>query len=553
MASAPSTWAVSQLSHILPLDEQSLQEILTYTSTLSKDDSADHLRNLLGTSPKALEFISSYNSRREAPKQIPQPSTPELSETSKRPRKKKQPLNKPFNPRQPDDYGNTAGGYQKRTDDAYPTSREKFSKEPALANALALSEKPDARQLPIPAPTSGSSSPKKPPSALAPLMSDLPNVHTGSRTNSRTSSPAPKAKINVPGGASMHGASSTIQDLDSAIRALELQTNPSLTPSPGESTASRACPCNATRHPLLAAAPNCLSCGKIICVKEGIGPCTFCTQPLLPPTEINAMIRALRDERGKEKQSANNATNKRADLATAPRPFSTPPPPPSSSSSTTANGGGNTASPHADPTFAAAQQHRDKLLTYQAQNARRTHIIDEAADYDTPVSGQSKWASPTERARQLKRQQKVLREQEWNAKPEWEKRRVVVSLDVVGGKAVRRMERPKEEEEEDDAEEPVDVERVEDGVGGKGSFSRNPLMGKLIRPVWKAKGKRKVEDGTVDVDEETPAARVRDTWRRVQDDEDDNEAWILDGGIYGSGREEEEGERRLGAEEHAFG
>ncbi|KAL8973496.1 MAG: hypothetical protein Q9197_002253, partial [Variospora fuerteventurae] len=176
------------------------------------------------------------------------------------------------------------------------------------------------------------------------------------------------------------------------------------------------------------------------------------------------MIRALRDERGKEKQSANNATNKRADLATAPRPFSTPPPP-SSSSSTIANGGGNMASQHADPTFAAAQQHRDKLLTYQAQNARRTHIIDEAADYDTPVSGQSKWASPTERARQLKRQQKVLREQEWNAKPEWEKRRVVVSLDVVGGKAVRRMERPKEEKEEDDdddKEEQVDVEREED-------------------------------------------------------------------------------------------
>ncbi|KAL8643661.1 MAG: hypothetical protein Q9210_007599, partial [Variospora velana] len=198
MASTPSTWAVSQLSQILLLDEQSLQEILDYTSTLSKDASADHLRNLLGTSPKALEFISSYNSRREAPKIDPQPSAPELPATSKRPRKKKQPLNKPFNPRQPDDYGNTAGGYQKRSDEAYPISRGNFSKEPALANALALSEKPDARQLPVPAPTSGSSSPKKPPSALGPLISDLPNVRTGSRTNSRTSSPAPKAKINVP-------------------------------------------------------------------------------------------------------------------------------------------------------------------------------------------------------------------------------------------------------------------------------------------------------------------------------------------------------------------
>lgn len=197
---ASSTWALSQLSHILPLDEQSLQDILDYTSTLSKDASAEHLRNLLGTSPKALEFISSYNSRREAPKAESRPPTPEASEVPKKQtRKKKQPLNKPFNPRQPEDYGNTAGGYQKH------------QKEPALANTLALSEKPDARQLPVPAQTSGSS--KKPPSASGPLISDLPNVRVGSRTTSRTSSPAPKTKINVAGGASMHGASTTLQDL----------------------------------------------------------------------------------------------------------------------------------------------------------------------------------------------------------------------------------------------------------------------------------------------------------------------------------------------------
>ncbi|KAI4128135.1 MAG: hypothetical protein LQ338_002872 [Usnochroma carphineum] len=539
---ASSSWALPQLSHILPLDEQSLQEILDYTSTLSKDASAEHLRNLLGTSPKALEFISSYNSRREAPKAESMPPTPEASAVSKKPRKKKQPLNKPFNSRQPDDYGNTAGGYNKRNEEDYVSGRRHQPKEPALANTLALSDKPDARQLPLSTPASGSSSPKKPPSASGPLISDLPNVRTGSRTNSRTSSPAPKTKVNVAGGTSMHGASSTLQDLDSAIRALEIQTNPSLTTEP---TPSRACSCNATRHPLLAAAPNCLSCGKIICVKEGIGPCTFCSQPLLSPPEINAMIRALREERGKEKMSANNATHRRAEPATAPRPFAsngsgTPPPLPPSTNTTK------------DPTLAAAQQHRDKLLTFQAENARRTHIIDEAADYDTPVSGQNIWASPVERAKQLKRQQKVLREQEWNARPEWEKRRVVVSLDVVGGKAVRRMgevERPREEEEEEEEEEEVEAGQanlVEEAEGGKGAFSRNPLMGGLIRPVWKGKGKGSEEDDGVDGERK---AREKDRWRRVQDDNDDNEAWILDGGVYGG----TDVERRLGGEEHAFG
>ncbi len=160
------------------------------------------------------------------------------------------------------------------------------------------------------------------------------------------------------------------------------------------------------------------------------------------------------------------------------------------------------------------------------------------------------WASPVERAKQLKAQQKVLREQEWSAKPEWEKRRVVVSLDVVGGKAVRRMgmgevERPREEEEKEQHEDEVgrkDV--VAEMEGGKeGAFSRNPLVGGLIRPVWKGKGAEEVEG--------EQKTREKDKWRRVQDDNEDNEAWILDGGVYGG--TETDTQRRLGEEEHAFG
>ena len=165
------------------------------------------------------------------------------------------------------------------------------------------------------------------------------------------------------------------------------------------------------------------------------------------------------------------------------------------------------------------------------------------------------WSSPVERAAQLKRQQKVLREQEWNAKPEYEKRKVVVSVDLVGGKAVRRMgrvERPKEEEGDDDG-----IEAGADGNGngiegpstggGGGAFSKNPLRGGLIRPVWKGKGK----DTTAEVgeDEDKENQPRKNTWRRVQDDDEDNEALILDGGVYGGN----DSERRLGDEEHAFG
>ncbi len=250
------------------------------------------------------------------------------------------------------------------------------------------------------------------------------------------------------------------------------------------------------------------------------------------------MIDSLRQERGQERMNLNNVSQRRADLASAPRPFTNPST--SGASSTTAN---------VDGTLDKALQHRNKLLSYQAENARRTHIIDEAADFETPTSGLSMWSSPVERAAQLKRQQKVLREQEWNAKPEYDKRRVVVSLDLVGGKVVKRMgevERPKHEEIDDSEDAGANGASDEGGGVGGGAFSRNPLLGSLIRPVWKAKG-RDTDLGDGEEDKENRS--TKSVWRRVQDDDNDNEAIILNGGAY-CGNDDE---RRLGDEEHAFG
>jgi hypothetical protein len=315
----------------------------------------------------------------------------------------------------------------------------------------------------------------------------------------------------------MHGQSTALTDLDSAIRELEMQTNPSLALTP-EQNARRKCNCMAQRHPLLEASPNCLNCGKIICVKEGLGPCTFCNSPLLSTTEIQSMVRILREERGREKQEANNAAHRRSEVSKTPRPFS------GSSHLTTPATSTPATSDSESERLAAAKQHRDKLLAFQAQNARRTRIHDEAADFEIPAAGQNMWATPAERAMQLKKQQKILREQEWNARPEWEKRKVVASIDLVGGKVVRRMaqaERPPSPQSEDEDEEEV----LKEHRGEKPKLSNNPLLGSLIRPVAKTEGsgkgkERAVEKGT--------------TWRKVQDDNDDNEQWILDGGLYGA-------------------
>lgn len=186
------------------------------------------------------------------------------------------------------------------------------------------------------------------------------------------------------------------------------------------------------------------------------------------------------------------------------------------------------------PAEAAAKEHRDRLLGFQAQNAKRTTVRDEAADFETPATaGVNIWASPAERARTLKRQQKVLAEQEWNARPEWEKRRQVVSIDLVKGKVMKKMaavEKPKfelrhSESDEEVGEPDYPLSEVSANAHGKGTFSRNPLMKGLIKPVYgKGNGKDKEAGHSIE---------KRYTWRRVQDSLEDNEEVILDGGAFG--------------------
>lgn len=536
--------SLNQLSMLLGLPDSDCKQILDYGSTLSKAEAADHFKNLLGDSPQAIEFISSFNSRRQDPKPAPARTPATQQNTSsdleavpkpqRGPKKKKAPLRTPA-PRQITDATPASGTvYSKKTiEDDYIAGRSGAS-TPSSSNS----------PFTAPPPKSATPPPKKfskqPPSAAGSLVSDrlAPKQKPKSNPTSRSSTPGPASKgnggpvtkVSIAGGTPMHGASTAVADLDAAIRSLEVTTNPSLSGSGGGSDDSaRRCNCVATRHPLQSAAPNCLSCGKVICLKEGLGPCTFCGAALLSPSEIQSMIRELRAERGREKQAADREAHKRADVAVKPRPFTKP-----------RTGEEGDALGEAE---AKALEHRDRLLGFQAQNARRTTVRDEAADFDVSGAmagfGGSLWASPEDRARELKRQQKILREMEWNARPDYEKRQQVVSIDLVGGKVVKKFvakERPATPEDEDENE------PLGSGAGGGGSgvleetsgnkrpgaggaFSRNPLLGGMIRPVYDAKGKGAALEGRKD--------RTAARWRRVQDDLDDNEAVILDGGVYG--------------------
>jgi hypothetical protein len=430
-----------------------------------------------------------------------------------------------------------------------PTATRQRHKD-QVADNLALRQTPDATKLPLitddASLTTQPITSKAPPSAAGPLISDaLSSKKGGASQAGKSPATTTKTKVSITGGTAMHGASTALSDLDSAIRSLELQTNPTFS-APAADNKERMCNCMATRHPLLDVAPNCLSCGKVICIKQGLGPCTFCNTPLLDADDIQKVLRVLKEERGEERMKANNATHKRADVAqgkaraytgrdflanTALSGRSAGASPLSSAAATPAGSD--------DEAGVKAKAHRDKLLNFQANNARRTHIRDEAADYDIPTAGTNMWASPAERAQQLKKQQKALREMEWNARPDYEKRKVVASIDLVGGRIVKRMaevEKPDFSANDNNNDDDGYVAPVQPTNGG-GAFSRNPLASGLIRPVAReAKGK--------------DAARERKTaWRRVQMDEDDNEQWILDGGVYGGNP----GDRELYAEEPACG
>lgn len=539
--------SIYQLAQLLPLPDEELQQVLDYASTLSKPEAVTHFSNLLGDSPAVIDFISTFNGRRKdptAPAAAPAPpaasiskapskaSKPAASETidavprsTRVPKKKKAPIHTP-EARKVEDYAGPAGkAYNKKDSDleyisqrssAPSSNRPSRTASPARPSVKEPTVKKVAQPTKVEAPA-----PKQSNSTAAGyLISDDPKKSKPKSTPvSRTSTPKPAnsgnvTKISISGGVPMAGQSTALADLDAAIRSLEITTNPTLE----KDAKSRKCNCVAARHPLQAAAPNCLSCGKVICLKEGLGPCTFCGTPLLSSDEIQAMVRELKDERGREKMAANAAAHRRADVAKTPAPF-TPP------------RGLDSDAPSLSEAAAKARDHRDKLLNFQAQNAKRTTVRDEAADFD--VSGAmggmgSMWATPEERAKELKRQQKIMREMEWNARPEYEKRQQVISIDLAGRRVIKTVapvERPVTPEEEEAQD--IDSGILKETSGNRnagGAFSTNPLLGAVMRPIYDAKGKGAEAEGR--------SSRSKG-WRRVQDDLDNNEGVILDGGAYG--------------------
>lgn len=249
-----------------------------------------------------------------------------------------------------------------------------------------------------------------------------------------------------------------LQDIEAALIDLEVQ-------NAEETVAVRRCNCMATRHPLFEVAPNCLNCGKIICAKEGLQPCSYCGRELLLPHEKDAIRDVLEAERSKAgvkttvSQPKQESKQNKIKFSLADGNLWKA----QEAALKKANEKRKAAreaeareqaeafeieeqrkeleryekTKDVDQDLLKAQERLDSLLQFQASGAERTRIIDNAADFEVAdVSSGSMWLSPVERALQLKKQQKLLRKIKEQEKERTGRSNKVMDMVIRDGKVL---------------------------------------------------------------------------------------------------------------------
>lgn len=258
--------------------------------------------------------------------------------------------------------------------------------------------------------------------------------------------------------------------LEAALKELDIKAE-----IPGKKR--KACQCQATKHPLLTAAPNCLSCGKIICTAEGIGPCTFCGSPVLSKEQQVALIAEAKKKRAEQKQQIQNSKN--------------------TLSNSSKQGGGTPAyasklgGSH-NPTFVMedngdqdrlnAELHKEKLLEFQRTSAKRSTVIDQASDFELPTDQANPWQTPQERALLLKKQQSNLRRIQRTGESS---RHKVMTIDVQTKQVrVKDVDSPSSESDDEEPEvKKMDLsKKTRDDQTSAGTYSHNPLLKGITAP-----------------------------------------------------------------------
>ncbi|KAG5366124.1 hypothetical protein CJU89_0535 [Yarrowia sp. B02] len=305
----------------------------------------------------------------------------------------------------------------------------------------------------------------------------------------------------------------SMAEIDQALRDLELVEHGDVRKD--GTTARAKCDCMASRHPLLEVAPNCMNCGKIHCLKEGLGPCTFCGTPLLSAEERNEISSVLYQQ--KEDIRAVNA----------PKPV-VPKAKKKAIKYNLSSAGGRAAQEEAikqmeeenrqaqeakEKELQVAKERLDTLMAFQDSQAERTRIIDNVGDFELPSAGVNQWASATERALQLKKQQRQMAKmEERDARKKGKKH--VISLGLDG--KIREQDMEDDSTDDDELRELESQIRSEKQEAAEQSSQNvwNPAMAdsKLKRVKYVSRGdvqERKVQErGIIDIDGEDDEERL---------------------------------------------
>lgn len=247
----------------------------------------------------------------------------------------------------------------------------------------------------------------------------------------------------------------SLQEIDDVVRRLEVDKK-------SDNSNDYKCDCQGNRHPLFEISPNCLSCGKIICVREGLhlSCCTFCGEPLIPDEERVEMLNYLKqkkeeltndkddpkvsEDKAKKPKSYKVSTGRGKNLFTEQnkmfdlierrqereRKRKEVLNGKISESSKTAGHIEPLTEDQYDSDLVEAQKRLETLLHFQDTSAERTKVIDNASDFS--ISGDvGLWGSAKERALLLKKQQRNLKKWEIREKERTSgKDKVVVSMDI---------------------------------------------------------------------------------------------------------------------------
>jgi hypothetical protein len=236
-------WAADQVKGLLPgLDDASLQEAVKYSLSMSPDDTDRHWRSLLGSSPQVDSFLKQLRGRRSS--KPPRPSSP----TRPVPPRLHTPV--PMFPSQ-----------------SRGLSSPDTSRTPSPSKVLRITSKPVPRKKGQGKMTSDFGKPKQKPPPVNPVVQAV--IENRPLTE--------------------------LEEIDSALQAITVLPKKRIE-----------CGCFGTRHDVYPLAPNCLTCGRIVCVAEGLGPCFSCGEELITDDQREELVKELRVERGHARMKAAN-------------------------------------------------------------------------------------------------------------------------------------------------------------------------------------------------------------------------------------------------------